>query len=77
MYPKRCQIVNVDGEAIPGLPGVIARTPEVSRPHIGKFGTAEEEEVEGFPFPVIKITVDDGSIIYGHECWWVPVEQDK
>jgi hypothetical protein len=25
---------------------------------------------------VVRITLDDGEIIHGYECWWVPLEDD-
>ena len=40
-------------------------TPEQSFPHIGKHGTAEYLDNL-----IVKITLDDGNVIYGYECWW-------
>jgi hypothetical protein len=69
-YPIRCIIVDVDGMVI--MPDIVAVTPEVSGPHIGKHGLAEMEgEFD------VKITLDDGSIIHGYECWWIPEEQEN
>ena len=69
----RCVIIDIDGEVISSeYPDVVARTPEVSKPYIGERGVAEAEEWG------IKITLDNGNIIYGHECWWMPEkEYDK
>jgi len=76
-YPVRCVIVDaggmplseeadIDGNAVQ----MVARTPDESRPHIGKHGLAEL--VSEFD---VKITLDDGNIIHGYECWWIPEEE--
>ena len=65
-YPVRCQIVNADGDTFHGIP---MKTPEVSRPHIGKTGLAEK--IHGN----VRITLDDGNIIHGYECWWKPIKE--
>lgn len=69
-YPVRCVILDIAGESI-GLDdfGVVAATPEVSKKHIGKHGIAEIEDEW-----TVKITLDDGSILYGYECWWTSEE---
>ena len=69
-YPTRCQIVDVTGQEV--FPGVIGNTPDVSRQHIGKFGTAER-----MPDWNIKITLDDGNVLYGYECWWEAVPSNN
>ena len=69
IYPTRCRIVDADGEEF--LPGLICRTPEISRPHIGKHGLAEMID-DGW---TVRITLDDGNVIMGYECWWEPIEQ--
>lgn len=61
-YPVRCEIVDATGRRIGPL---IAKTPNVSKPHIGKRGLAEKMK-DG----CVRITLDDGTIIYGHQCWW-------
>jgi len=68
-YPCRCRIVDADGAPI--APGLQARTPEGSRPHVGKEGLAED-----LGDWLIRITLDDGTILYGCDCWWVPVATD-
>ena len=65
-YPTRCRIIDVEGETWRGL--AIA-TPDVSRPHIGKEGLAELLDPH-----TVRITLDDGTIIYGAECWWESLE---
>lgn len=65
-YPTRCKIIEGTGLTFFGLS---CATPEESLPHIGKEGTAEELS-DG----TIKITLDDGNIIYGSDCWWVALE---
>ena len=71
-YPTCCEIIDADGD--PLTPGFVCRTPEVSRPHIGKHGLAEEiadpDSLFGF---TIRITLDDGAVLYGYECWWKPI----
>lgn len=68
IYPARVRIVDAgDSEIIPGLK---RQTPTASKPHLGKEGTAELiDDV------LVKITLDDGSILMGHECWWIPLGQ--
>ncbi len=66
-YPVRCKIIDVTGVEV--FEGIIGNTPEVSKPHIGKTGLAEK--VGG----KVKITLDDGNILYGHECWWEPLKK--
>lgn len=61
-YPVRCRIVDAAGVEM--APGVFARTPDISMEHIGKEGTAEEVGRR------VRITLDDGNILYGEECWW-------
>ena len=50
------------------IPGVMGRTPTVSKPHIGKYGLIEEDG------DTVKITLDDGTILRGYECWWKPIK---
>ena len=65
-YPIRCEIIDVTGKEV--FPGFVGNTPDISRPHIGKQGLAEEDG------PFVKITLDDGTILYGFECWWKPIK---
>ena len=68
-YPVRCKIIDVTGvEVFPGMEG---KTPDKSKPHIGKEGMAYNSR-EG-----VTIELDDGTIIHGYECWWTPLESDK
>ena len=64
-YPLRCKIRDVTDIEV--FPGIIGRTPDISKPHVGKQGLAEK--IDG----TVRITLDDGNVIYGHECWWTPV----
>lgn len=66
-YPTRCRVIDAEGEEV--FPGIVAKTPDVSKPHIGKEGLAERIN-EGN----IRITLDDGSILMGYECWWEHIE---
>jgi hypothetical protein len=74
-YPVRCRIIDVTGEKSYGIP---IKTPDISKPHIGKEGIAKkifyEPEADDIFDWYIQITLDDGTIIYGHECWWEPIE---
>ena len=64
-YPVRCRIIDVEGREI--YPGFTGRTPEVSKPYIVKEGIAED--IDG----LVRITLDNGNIIMGYECWWEPI----
>jgi hypothetical protein len=66
-YPIRCEIIDVTGTEV--FKGVMGRTPEVSLLHIGKHGLAEAFGAK------IRITLDDGTVLMGHECWWVPEDR--
>ena len=67
MYPVRCVIVETEGKTIEMLDGTVLNlvTPEISKSHIGKHGLVELTEDMN-----VKITLDDGNILYGYECWW-------
>lgn len=67
-YPVRCRIIDGVGMKWHDL---TLCTPEISRPYIGKLGTARSED----GWDVI-ITLDDGTILHGYECWWALVEED-
>ena len=66
-YPTRCKIIDVTGQEV--FPGVEGRTPDASKPHIGKEGLAELVN-DG---EAVQITLDDGSVLMGSECWWQPL----
>ncbi len=68
-YPVRCKIVDVTGlKRTMGGKDFTLTTPEISKLHIGKEGFAKKDE-NGF----VRIKLDDGNILWGHECWWVPI----
>ena len=68
-YPTRCEIIDVTGVEV--FPGILGNVPDVSKQHIGKKGLAEKiNELD------VRITLDDGTIIYGYECWWKPIKGD-
>jgi hypothetical protein len=76
MNKIRCRIIDAEGDK-KSFPGFTLHTPEISRPHIGKLGYAEkvkEELDDKCSVDTIKITLDDGTILYGYECWWEPVQ---
>ena len=66
-YPCRCKIVDVDG-LDHRIGPFTAATPELNKPHIGKLGIAEK--VKG----KVRITLDDGTVLLGSECWWGKLE---
>jgi hypothetical protein len=71
-YPTRCQIVAVEGGHVGALP---THTPEESRPHVGKLGTAFKVHYPSGSETVI-VELDDGTLLHGSQCWWVPLEND-
>ncbi len=68
-YPVRAKIIDVVGIEV--FPGYIGRTPDESKPHIGKEGLAEEIGDN------VRITLDDGNILMGYECWWTPINETE
>lgn len=73
-YPVRARIIDAAGQPLPiPIEGVVCATPDASKPHIGREGLAEEVE-GGSPWGMdIRITLDDGGVIFGYECWWEPI----
>ena len=70
-YPTRCRIIDVTGRPS-FIDGIELRTPEKSKFHIGKEGIARRMKNRN-----IKITLDDGNILMGHECWWEPILKER
>ncbi len=71
-YPVRCKIIDIAGFTInDDYPEIVAATPDISKPHIGKLGLAEKM-LDGN----VRITLDDGEIMYGYQCWWIPVMEE-
>lgn len=71
-YPTRCQIVDVNGGHVGAIP---IRTPEESRPHVGKLGTAYKlHDLDGAESVIVEL--DDGTMLHGSQCWWVPLKTD-
>jgi hypothetical protein len=65
----RVRIEQADGVEI--LPGIVAADPEAAKPYFEKLGWCDEQAFSpelGRPNP--KITLDDGSVLWGYECWW-------
>ena len=69
-YPTRCQIIDVTDQEV--FPGIIGNTPDVSKPHVGEFGLAEKLSNGN-----VKITLDNGGILMGYECWWTPIKESE
>jgi len=69
-FPVRCEIIDVEGQEVS----------PISKPHIGKQGLAEQirnlevEELGTFTTTTVRITLDDGNILAGYECWWKPIK---
>jgi hypothetical protein len=66
----RVRIVDPKGRRLAGT-DLIAKAPADSVPHLGKEG-----EIVGYNGRSPKILLDDGSVLFGYECWWEPVEED-
>lgn len=71
----RARVVSVAGTEV--FPGIIGADPDAAKPHLEKYGWCDEN---GVPDPINeptytnpKITLDDGTIIWGYECWWKPI----
>ena len=65
-YPTRCEIIDVTGIGV--FYGIKSNTPRISKPHIGKKGVASKDE-----HGRVIIQLDDGIILHGYECWWMPI----
>ena len=63
-YPTRCRIIDVDGTGHMIGP-FLSKTPAQSKHHIGKEGVAERDDND-----YVRITLDDGTVLMGWECWW-------
>lgn len=46
---------------------IVDVTSKEIKAHVGKEGLAEKKENS------VHITLDDGSILWGYECWWIPL----
>ena len=42
-----------------------------NKPHIGKEGLAEEIDEN------VRITLDDGTILWGYDCWWEVIKDQS
>ena len=73
----RVRVEVVSAEGVEVFPGVIGADPAVAKPNIGKLGWCEEDaEVPGMPgYLNPRITLDDGTVIWGYQCWWKPIEK--
>ncbi len=59
--------------------GIQTATPEESKPHLGRTGTIVAYEcLLGDPsFSSPKIELDGGAILWGYECWWSRLDDDR
>ena len=64
-YPVRARIIDI-AEV---LPGALGQIPVISKPHVGKEGTANQ-----LSNGEIIIVLDGGGKLWGWECWWEPIE---
>lgn len=65
-YPTRCRIVDVN-DFFYKVGTYTAKTPDISKPYIGKEGIAERIGTG------VLITLDNGDQLNGHSCWWEPI----
>jgi len=76
-YPTRCVIRDIEGDPLDDT-GLVARTPEVSRQYIGQRGLAEKVPDSDSIFgESVRITLDSGDVIWGYECWWSPLPEER
>jgi hypothetical protein len=77
-FPVAVLIIDVDDEhGTVQWNGMSIQTPEPSKPYIGQVGTAErvaDPDPEMGIFDTVRITMPDGHVLWGWECWWAPVE---
>jgi hypothetical protein len=73
----RVQIIQAGGSPLP-VPGVVAADPATAVPNFGKYGWCEMNAfcpALGEENP--KITLDDGTVIWGYQCWWQPIMRSQ
>jgi hypothetical protein len=74
----RVYLPPVDGERVKTLVGELVKVqpkPEI----VGRYGTITDYEVIDFigrPIHIPVITLDDGKIVRGYECWWTESNGD-
>lgn len=64
----RVKVVQAEGEEV--RPGLIAQDPDAAKPHFEKLGWCEINAVHPIGISNPKITLDDGTVLWGMECWW-------
>ncbi len=69
-YPVRCMVADV-ATLDYNVGGYKAVTPEASKPYVGVKGTAYRTG----PLSV-RIELDNGHVLYGSQCWWMPLPQE-
>lgn len=75
------EVVKAEGTEV--APGIIAADPEIAKPKIGLRGWCDEDALLPDEFAMYpghtnpRIELDDGSIIWGYECWWKPVKKGE
>lgn len=73
----RVAITPAAGTVLPG--GFIAVDPAKAQEHMHEVGWCEYDApcplLGGAPNP--KITLDNGDVIWGYECWWSPVKRTE
>lgn len=72
----RVQVESAAGVEV--FPGVIGADPPAAQANMSEYGWVEWghpfEDDPAFRNP--KITLDNGNVIWGYECWWKPVAKD-
>lgn len=66
---RRVSVIRAEGTPI--ADGITASDPNPQ--HIGKHGTIIAMRNTGLGVRTPEIRLDDGTTIYGTECWWSPI----
>jgi len=71
----RVKIIRAGGTPL-GLGGLTAADPEKAQQHFDEFGWCEPNAKYESSYTNPRITLDDGTVIWGFECWWTPQTTD-
>lgn len=74
-YPCKVLIIDVDEpDTVVLWNGMAIKTPEASKPYIGKVGIVERvADPTLIDYDTVRITMPDGHVLWGWECWWAPI----
>lgn len=72
--PCRCMVVDPNRMTLgrDGQTEFVATCPPEAKPHVGKKGFAERLRPGK-----IRVTLDDGTTLWGSECWWIKLEEGQ